>query len=260
MLNALNTAATGMQAQDKQVSVISNNIANADTVSFKKSRTEFQDLLYQNIKEPGAATSATTTNPTGVQVGVGVQVAAVSRELTMGSPRNTGRPLDMMISGQGYFSVQLPSGEVAYTRDGSFQLDAENRIVTNQGFPLVPEVVIPPNSRMVNIAPDGRVTATLGNNEIAEAGQIQVSTFANPAGLSAEGGNLFVPSQGSGAPVPGNPGQVGYGSVLAQHLEASNVQPVTEMTDLVRAQRVYEMNSKVISSADQMMNTINQMK
>lgn len=259
MMNALNTAATGMQAQSKQVEVISNNIANADTVSFKKSRAEFEDLLYQNVQAPGAATSATTQNPTGVQVGVGVRLAATSREHGQGSFRPTGRPLDMAIGGGGFFSIQKPGGDLAYTRDGSFQLDPTGRIVTSQGYPLVPEIVVPPGASDLNISPDGRVSVRNGN-DVMELGQIQLTSFPNPAGLMAEGGNLFSPSPSSGTPSPGNPGDPGIGTVNSNFLEASNVQPVTEMTDLIRAQRVYELNSKVVGSADQMMATLNQLK
>lgn len=260
MLNALNTAATGMTAQSKQVEVISNNIANADTVSFKKSRTEFQDLLYQNVKDPGAATSATTQNPTGVQIGVGVKLAAVARENSQGSLRATGRPLDVAVQGDGYFAVAHLNGEIAFTRDGSFTTDPEGRITTSQGFPVQPEIVVPPNSSAVMISPDGRVQVAVGNQPPQEIGQIQLTNFVNPTGLKAIGGNLFVPSEGSGAPVPGTPGEAGYGTVGQMFLEASNVSPVTEMTDMVRAQRVYELNSKVISTTDQMLSTINQLK
>jgi len=259
MLNALNTAATGMTAQSKQVEVISNNIANADTVSFKKSRAEFQDLLYQNIQAPGAATSATTQNPTGVQVGMGVKLSATSREYSQGAPRPTGRALDMAIRGGGFFSVQRPDGEIAYTRDGSFQLDSGGRIVTNQGLPLIPEIIVPPGTSDLKIGYDGRVTARNGAENV-DLGQVQITGFANPAGLSADGGNLYSPTASSGTPAAASPGDPGMGSIEQNFLESSNVQPVTEMTDLIRAQRVYELNSKVIGSADQMMGTLNQVK
>jgi flagellar basal-body rod protein FlgG len=259
MINALNTAATGMNAQSKQVEVISNNIANADTVGFKKSRAEFQDLLYQTTKEPGAATSATTQNPTGVQTGLGVKLGATSREHLMGSFRGTGRALDLAVGGNGFFAVQLPGGEMAYTRDGSFNLDAEGRITTSQGYPLVPEITVPPTAQNITVALDGRVSAHVGTG-MQDLGQIQLTNFANPAGLAARGGNLYGVSPGSGAAVPGTPGEEGFGGVQSQFLESSNVSPVTEMTDLVRAQRVYEMNSKVISTADQMLSTLGSVK
>lgn len=259
MLDALNTAASGMQAQSKQVEIISNNIANADTTSFKKSRAEFQDLLYQTIQAPGAATSATTNNPTGVQVGVGVKLAATSREYQQGAMRPTGRALDVAIGGGGFFSIQQANGEIAYSRDGSFQLDSGGRLVTSHGNPVVPEIMVPPGASDLAITQDGRVTARVGN-DTTELGQIQLTTFANPAGLLGEGGNLFSPSASSGTPVAANPGDAGVGTLNQNMLEASNVQPVTEMTDLIRAQRVYELNSKVIGSADQMMGTLNQLK
>ena len=260
MLNALNTAATGMTAQAKQVEVSSNNLANADTVSFKKSRAEFQDLLYQNMVDPGAATSATTQNPTGVQVGVGVKLAATSREHTQGTLRPTGRNMDIAIGGEGFLSFQSPAGEIVFSRDGSLQVNNEGRVVNSQGYPLVPEVVIPPGIATVSIGTDGRVTASTNGIEKQDLGQIQLSNFSNPAGLQAEGGNMFRVSSGSGAPVPGNPGEQGFGILQQQFLEASNVAPVTEMTDLIRAQRVYELNSKIISTSDAMMSTLNQLK
>lgn len=260
MFNALNASATGMTAQTKQIEVISNNLANADTVGFKKSRAEFQDLLYHTTKDPGAATSATTANPTGVQIGAGVQVAAVSREHTDGQPRLTGRELDVAIGGSGYFTVQRFNGDIAYTRDGSFTLSSEGRLETSQGFAVVPEIIVPPDALGVNITQDGRVTISTSNKEVREVGQLQITGFANPAGLSAEGGNLFAATPSSGAPTPATPGEAGMGTLLQRHLESSNVSPVTEMTDLIRAQRVYELNSKVIQSTDQMMSTLNQLR
>lgn len=260
MLRALNTAATGMDAQTKNVETISNNIANADTTSFKKSRVEFQDLLYQNVKDPGAATSATTLNPTGVQFGAGVQVSATAREHTQGSLRSTDRPLDMAIMGDGFFSVQMPNGNLAYTRDGSFNVDGDGRLITSQGLPLQPEITLPPDTQSVNIGQDGIVSVSNAAGENNQVGQIQLSTFVNPSGLQAEGGNLYLVSQGSGNPVPSNPGDQGVGRIQQKYLETSNVKPVTEMTDMVRAQRIYELNSKVITTTDQMMSTLNQLK
>jgi flagellar basal-body rod protein FlgG len=260
MLNSLNAAASGMTAQAKQVEVISNNLANADTVGFKKSRTEFQDLLYQNVREPGAATSATTQNPTGVNIGNGVQVSAVSREHGQGSLRQTERELDMAIGGAGFFSVQMPNGELGYTRDGSFQLGPEGQLITTAGYSVQPEILIPQGTKSVVIAADGRVTASDANGQSTEIGQVQLVSFANPSGLRPIGGNLYTGSQGSGAPVPGNPGEGGLGAIFQKTLESSNVSPVTEMTDLIRAQRVYELNSKVITSSDQMMSTLSQIK
>lgn len=260
MFNALNAAATGMTSQAKQIEVITNNIANTDTVGFKKSRAEFQDLLYRTDKDPGAATSATTQNPTGIQVGAGSQVSAVAREHTDGQPRGTGRDLDVALGGSGFLAIQRPNGEIAYTRDGSLQRNGDGTLVTSQGYPLVPEITIPQTARGVNIAADGRVSFTGEGNEPQEAGQIQLVMFTNPAGLSAEGGNLYTATVSSGAPTPGNPGENGAGMVLQKHLESSNVNPVTELTDLMRAQRAYELSSKALLSSDQMLQTLNALK
>jgi flagellar basal-body rod protein FlgG len=260
MLNTLNTAATGMTAQSRQIETISNNLANADTTSFKKSRTDFQDLLYHNLQAPGAATSATTQNPTGVQIGVGVRVAGNVRDHEDGTLRPTQRDLDIAIEGAGFLSVQKPSGEIGYTRDGSLRVGAEGRIETASGYPVVPEMQIPPNSRQIQISFDGRVSVKDEAGQQQEIGQIQLSAFANPSGLQAEGGNLYNVTPASGAPVPGTPMEGGYGRVFQGYLEASNVNPTVEMTDMIRAQRMYELNSKVISTADQMMNALNQVR
>jgi flagellar basal-body rod protein FlgG len=261
MINALNAAATGMSAQAKQVETISNNLANADTVSFKKSRAEFQDLLYQSIKEPGTATSATTQHSTGIQIGVGTQVSAVSRDDSDGTLRQTSRPLDFAIQGRGlYFSIQTPNGDIAYTRDGSFQIGPEGRLQTAAGLPVVPEIAVPPNARSIEVAPDGRVLARISATETQELGQFQITSFANPAGLQAAGSNLFLASTASGAPTQVEVGSLNAGRLFQGYLESSNVNAITEMTDLIRAQRTLELNSKVIQSTDQMMSTLNQVR
>jgi flagellar basal-body rod protein FlgG len=262
MINALNTAATGMAAQAKQIEVISNNVANADTVGFKKSRADFQDLLYQNVKDPGAATSATTQSPTGIQVGLGTQLVGVSRENAQGSLRPTGRPLDLAVGGNGYLAFAKPNGEIGYSRDGNLQLNNEGVVVNAQGFPLTPEVRIPPNSQSITISPDGRVQVRVGNagNDIQDAGQIQLVGFANPSGLRAEGNNLFVETSASGVATPGTPNEGGLGVIQQNYLETSNVQAMTEMTDMIRSQRLYELNSKVVTTSDQMMSTLNQIR
>jgi flagellar basal-body rod protein FlgG len=259
MINALNTAATGMAAQAKNIEVISNNVANADTVGFKKSRADFQDLLYQNVKDPGAATSATTQNPTGIQVGLGTQLVGVSRENTQGSLRPTGRQLDVAIGGNGYLAFAKPGGEIAYSRDGNLQLNAEGVVVNAQGFPLTPEIRIPPNTQSISISQDGRVQARV-NNDVQDAGQIQLVGFVNPSGLRAEGGNLFVETAASGVAAPGTPNEGGLGSLTQNYLETSNVSAMTEMTDMIRAQRMYELGSKVVTTSDQMMSTLNQVR
>lgn len=260
MLNTLNTAATGMTAQSRQIENISNNLANADTTGFKKSRTDFQDLLYHNLQAPGAATSATTQNPTGVQIGVGVRIAGNVRDHEDGTLRPTQRDLDIAIEGNGFLSIQKPNGEIAFTRDGSLRLGPEGRIETASGYPVVPEMQVPQGARGIQVSFDGRVAVTNEQGQPEEIGQIQLSNFANPSGLQAEGGNLYNATPASGAPVPGTPLDAGYGRVFQGYLEASNVNPTVEMTDMIRAQRMYELNSKVISTADQMMNALNSVR
>jgi flagellar basal-body rod protein FlgG len=260
MINALNTAATGMAAQAKQVEVISNNIANADTVGFKKGRAEFQDLFYQNTKDPGSATSATTQSPTGIQVGLGSQLSAVSRDHSQGSFRQTGRNLDIAVGGDGFLAFQKGDGQMAYSRDGSLQLSPEGRLVNAQGFALANDITIPAGTQGIQISTDGRVQVRSGTGEVTDVGTIQLTNFANPSGLQAVGGNLLIETAASGAPTPGNPTEPGFGAIQQQFLEASNVQPMNEMTDMIRAQRVYELNSKVITTSDQMMGMLNQVR
>ncbi len=260
MLSALNTAATGMAAQTKQLEVVSNNIANADTTGFKKSRTDFEDLLYHNVKDPGAATSATTKAPTGVQVGAGVKVSGTTREHAVGSLKPTGGDLDIALDGDGFLAVTKPNGELAYTRDGALKRGAEGRLENSSGYPLAPEIVIPADSIGINITMDGRVMSRTATGQTQELGQIQLTNFANSAGLMATGGNLYAPSPSSGEPVISNPGDAGVGRIQQRFLEASNVSPVQEMTDMIRGQRVYEMNSKVVSTVNDMLGTISNMK
>jgi len=260
MLKSLNTAASGMTAQSKQIETISNNIANADTAGFKRSRADFQDLLYQNEIDPGSATSATTVNPTGVQVGLGVKTVGTTREFQQGSARSTGRQLDVMVSGDGFFTIQKPNGEIAYTRDGNWKVDGEGRIVTAAGYTVVPEITVPAETKAINIAPDGTVDAIMGPNDKQQLGQIQLTTFVNPSGLAAEGSSLYARTPASGEPVVGNPGEQGMGMLQQNFLETSNVNSVSEMTDMIRAQRLFEMNSKVMQTSDQMLSTLNQVK
>jgi flagellar basal-body rod protein FlgG len=260
MLNSLNTAATGMAAQTRQIEVVSNNIANADTTAFKKSRADFQDLLYHNVQAPGAATSATTQNPTGVQIGVGAKVVGTMREHSDGSLRPTQRDLDVAIEGDGFLSVAKPNGELAYTRDGSLRIGAEGRIENAAGYPIQPEMQVPQGTSKLQISFDGRVSSINAAGTIEEIGQLQLTTFANASGLAAEGGNLYSATSASGAPIPGTPTDAGFGRIHQGYVESSNVSPVTEMTDMIRAQRVFELNSKVINTADQMMGAINNIR
>jgi len=260
MINTLYTAATGMGAQSRQIETVSNNLANADTTAFKKSRTDFQDLLYHNLQAPGAATSATTQNPTGIQVGVGVKVAGNVRDHSDGTLRPTQRDLDIAIEGNGMLAIQKPNGELAYTRDGSLRLGPDGRVETASGYPVVPEIQVPSGSRDVSISFDGRVQVRNDQNQVEEIGQLQLTNFANVSGLMAEGGNLYSATPASGAPTPGTPMDAGYGRVFQGYLEASNVNPTVEMTDMIKAQRMYELNSKVISTADQMMSALSSVR
>jgi flagellar basal-body rod protein FlgG len=259
---ALRTAATGMAAQDLNVDVISNNIANMNTVGYKKQRAEFEDLLYQDIQRPGSQSSDTgTIVPTGIQVGAGVKTGAVYRINTQGSPTATGNQLDLAINGTGWFQVLLPTGETAYTRAGNFSANATGQLVTADGYQVQPAVTIPQGTTAVTISPTGLVQATVaGATAPTTIGQLTLATFFNDAGLEATGNNLFMQTAASGSPTLGDPGANGVGALLQGYTESSNVDPVTEITALIVAQRAYEMNSKVITSADQMLSTTNSMK
>ena len=254
MLRSLSTAATGMDAEQTRLDVTANNIANVSTPGFKKSRAEFQDLMYQTIKEPGAATGAATRSPTGLQIGMGVRTVGTQRMHSEGDLQQTGNPLDLAIEGNGFFPVTLPSGELAYTRAGALKLDAEGKVVTADGFPLGTQITIPTNAQSVAVAADGTVTASVpGSTTPVEVGKIQLATFANPAGLSALGRNLLKETAASGAPVTGSPGDNGIGSLSQGTLEGSNVKVVEEMIDLIAGQRAYDVNSRVIKAADEML-------
>jgi flagellar basal-body rod protein FlgG len=261
MIRALNTAATGMQAQQNNMDVIANNMANVSTVGFKKSRAEFEDLLYHTQKEPGARTGLNSIAPNGVQLGLGVKTSAVNKDFAIGSPKITNRSLDVMIEGNGFFPVMKSDGQIAYTRNGSFDRDTNGRIVDQSGNVLQPEIVIPPNTTGIEFGPNGQVSILTGNNTLPETiGQIEIVNFVNPAGLKAIGKNLFMPSSSSGQPVQGQPGQNGFGQLAQNQLEMSNVNIVDEMVNMITAQRAYETNSKVIQGADQMLQAVNQLK
>ena len=261
MLKSLTTAATGMQAQQTNMDVIANNLANVNTTGFKRSRAEFEDLLYQTQKEPGAASGLNAISPTGVQVGLGVKTAGVNKDFEIGASKQTKNPLDMMIEGPGFFPIQLSDGQIGYTRDGSFKKDPSGRIVDKNGNALQPEMVIPPNASAIDIGPNGQVTVTVGNGrEPQNIGQIELVNFVNPAGLKALGKNVFAPSAASGLPQQGQPGQNGLGQIAAQSLEGSNVNIVDEMVNMITAQRSYETNSKVIQASDQMLQYMNQLR
>jgi flagellar basal-body rod protein FlgG len=250
-----------MQAQSEQMNVISNNMANVNTTGFKKSRVEFEDLLYQTIKEPGAKESDSTEHPVGVQTGLGVKTAATQKSFEPGSVKITRNPLDLSIEGNGFFPIQMANGQIGYTRDGTFHKDATGKVIDKNGNALVPEIVIPPNSTGVSIEDNGQVSITTAVGEAPQQiGQIQLVNFVNPAGLKSIGKNLFIPSSSSGAPLQGNPGENNLGSVSQGELETSNVNMVEEMTNMITTQRAYESNSKVIQAADQMLQNANNLR
>lgn len=260
-MRALSIAATGMLAQQTNVEVIANNLANMNTTGFKVQRAEFQDLLYQNIERPGAATSdANTVLPTGIQIGVGVRTAATYRITEQGNLNSTGNPYDLAIQGQGFFHVQMPDGSDAYTRDGAFALSPDGQIVTAKGYVVAPGISIPQGTISVTVNGQGQVQATVAGQAAPQTlGQIELARFPNEGGLQAMGDNLFVESAASGTAQAGVPGSPGYGTLSQGFLETSNVNPVAEITSLITAQRAYEMNSKVISAADQMLDITSRM-
>jgi flagellar basal-body rod protein FlgG len=261
MIRSLHTAATGMKAQQANMDVTANNIANASTTGFKKSRAEFEDLMYQTQLEPGAATGLNSVSPTGVQVGLGVKTAATSKDFEQGSAKVTNGAFDLEIQGSGFFPVQTPNGQIAYTRDGSFKKGPDGRLQDRNGNVLQPEITIPPNATGVEIGSSGQVQILVENGvQPQNIGQIQVVGFVNPAGLKSLGGNLFLPSASSGVPQQGNPGTAGLGTIAQGQLEMSNVNIVDEMVGMITTQRAYETNSKVIQASDQMLQAINQMR
>ncbi len=261
-MRSLAIGATGMQAQQLNVEVISNNIANSATNGFKAQRAEFQDLLYQNMRRIGSTSSdAGTIVPSGVQIGAGVRTASVYRIMSQGNLTVTENQLDIAVNGNGFFQIQLPTGETAYTRDGSFSLNPQGQIVTSNGYPLNPAITVPPNSQSITVSATGQVQAKIaGTVTPAIVGQITLAAFPNDAGLEATGDNLFLETPASGSAVTGNPGVQGFGSIVQGSLETSNVNVVQEITNLITAQRAYEMNSKVIKTTDEMMQTVGQMQ
>lgn len=261
MLKSLNTAATGMAAQQANMDVISNNLANVSTMGFKKSRAEFEDLVYHTMKEPGSASGLNAYSPNGVQTGLGVKTGAVQKDFTMGNALVTKNPFDLQIEGPGFFQVQTPDGQIAYTRDGAFRKDASGKIVDKNGNSLQPEITVPPNITGVDISASGEVKVISGANDAGQAiGQIDLVQFVNPAGLRALGKNLYSNTPSSGQPVTTRPGLNGTGYLSQGQLETSNVNIVDEMVGMITAQRAYETNSKVIQASDQMLQSINNMK
>lgn len=261
-MRSLSIGATGMLAQQLNVETISNNIANMTTTGYKRQRAEFQDLLYQNQRRVGSTSSdAGTIVPSGIQVGTGVKAAAIYRINEQGNINPTGNTLDLAINGHGYFQVQLPNGETAYTRAGSLQLNAEGTIVTADGYQVLPGVVIPQNTIDITVNPNGEVLAKIDGQTVPQnVGQLQLATFPNNAGLEAIGDNLLLETPASGQAITGNPGAPGFGRVIQGSVETSNVNIVSEITQLITAQRAYEMNSRVISTTDQMMQSVSQLR
>jgi flagellar basal-body rod protein FlgG len=261
-MRALDIAGTGMQAQQTNVEVISNNIANMTTTGFKRRRAEFQDLIYQNLRRVGTNSSdAGGIVPAGAQVGLGVKTAAIYRITEQGNLQQTSNTLDMAVQGNGYFQVTLPTGETAYTRDGTFSLSPEGTIVTADGYVVQPGITIPSNATNVTINSSGQVQVTLpGQTAPTTVGAIQLAVFPNETGLDAQGDNLFLQSSASGNAVTGTPASPGFGTVLQGFVETSNVNVVSEITNLITAQRAYEMNSKVITTSDQMLSTLTNLR
>ena len=259
-MRSLWTSTTGMSAQNLNMDVIANNLANVSTTGFKKSRADFQDLLYQIMKVPGSPTSADTRSPTGIQVGLGVKPAAVTKVFTEGDIVQTENPLDVAIEGSGFFQVELPDGNTAYTRAGNLKLDGDGRMTTSDGFPIQPEIVIPEDAREITISQTGLVSALVGDDTTStELGNIDLADFVNEAGLVAIGRNLFRETDSSGAAALGTPGSDGYGTLLQGYVENSNVNLVEEMAHMITTQRAFEINSNVVSTSDEMMQTTTNM-
>ncbi|MBC7421630.1 MAG: flagellar basal-body rod protein FlgG [Bdellovibrio sp.] len=256
MIKSLNTAATGMLAQQNNMDTIANNIANVNTYGFKKGRAEFEDLVYHNIKEPGQASGLNSVSPNGVQTGLGVRTAAIQKDFTMGQTIITKNPLDLSIEGSGFFQVKTPDGDVAYTRDGSFKKDGSGRIVDKNGNSLIPEIIVPQTAVSLEISPTGEVRYMQDKDSATQVlGQIDIVGFINPAGLKNVGKNLFLSTPASGQANTARPGTSGMGFLAQGEIETSNVNIVDEMVNMITAQRAYETNSKVIQTSDQMLQT-----
>jgi flagellar basal-body rod protein FlgG len=259
-MRSLHIAATGMHAQQNNVNVISQNLANQTTTGYKMQRAEFQDLIYQDLRRVGSNSSDVgTIVPTGVQLGLGVKTGAISRNTEQGTVQQTQNPLDVAIQGEGYFQIEMPNGEIAYTRDGTFKLSPDGEIVTIDGYIVEPAIAVPEDAIDIAINAAGEVEVTIeGQVDPVNLGQLEVATFINPPGLEAIGANMFLETPASGDPIIGIPGEEGVGTILQGYLENSNVDPVREITNLIVAQRAYEMNSKVLTASDEMLQALNQ--
>jgi flagellar basal-body rod protein FlgG len=254
MIRSLYVAATGLQAQQTNMDVISNNLANVNTTGFKSGRTVFQDLLYQNLTQPGAQSSQTTQYPSGLQLGTGVTPVATERLFTEGNLTQTGNSLDVAINGNGFFQILRPDGTIAYTRDGTFQLNNQGQVVNSSGYPLQPAITIPASAQSITIGNDGTVSVSLpGQAAAQQVGTIQLASFINPTGLQSIGGNLYLQTGSSGSPNTGQPTLNGLGAVQQGYLESSNVNVVSALVDMISTQRAYEINSKAVQASDQML-------
>jgi len=257
MIRALYTAASGMSAQQQNIDNVAHNLANVNTTGFKKSRVEFQDLVYDQTKVPGASNSATNEAPIGLETGLGVRAVATSRDFGRGNMKATNAPLDMAIEGAGFFQVQMPSGDIGYTRSGTFHLNGDGAIVTNDGYLIEPQITVPPNATAVSISKDGIVSAAIPGSGSQQLGSLELASFQNPAGLSAVGGSIYVSTTASGEPQVGAPGEDSRGAILQGFTEDSNVSVVEEMVNMILGQRAYEANSKVLKAADEMLSQVN---
>ena len=259
MMRSLYVAATGLEGEQTKMDVIANNLANVNTTGFKQSRAAFQDLLYQNLRQPGAQSSQTTQYPSGLQLGTGVRIVSTERLMTQGNLTQTGNSLDVGINGQGFFQIMQPNGTIAYSRDGAFQMNNQGQLVTSNGYLLQPPVTIPPNSQSITIGSDGTVSVVLpGQAQPQQVGTIQLANFINPTGLQSIGDNLYLQTGSSGAPQTGQPTLNGLGSVQQGYLESSNVNVVSELVNMISTQRAYEINSKAVSTSDSMLQYLTQ--
>jgi flagellar basal-body rod protein FlgG len=260
MIRSLYIAKTGLEAQQTNLDVVTNNLANVSTNGFKKSRAVFEDLLYQNVRQPGAQSSQQTQLPSGLQIGTGVRAVATERIHTQGNPQQTGNSKDVMINGSGFFQVLMPDGTTAYTRDGSFQTDSNGQLVTSSGYVLQPPITVPSNALSMTVGRDGTVSVTTpGTVAPTQIGSIQVSNFVNPAGLESLGENLYAETGASGTAQANTPGTNGSGVLMQGYVETSNVNVVEEMVNMIQTQRAYEINSKAITTSDQMLQKISQL-
>jgi flagellar basal-body rod protein FlgG len=261
MLRSLFIAATGMEAQKLNIDVISNNLANVNTAGFKKSRADFQDLLYQTLRAPGSSSAEGTQVPSGIQVGLGVKTVAVQKNFSQGDFAQTGNSLDLVVEGDGFFQILQPDGTVAYTRSGAFKLDSDGRVVNSDGYPLEPGITVPANTLNIAVGADGKMTVTQpGSTTATQIGQIELARFINPGGLSSQGKNLYLNTAASGDATTGNPGVEGFGTISQGYVELSNVNVVEEMVNMIVSQRAYEINSKAVQASNEMLQVANNLR